>query len=223
MTSRDRMLAAISGGESDYVPCSFMIFSALRAQSRDDLDAVSRQIALGLDPMVELATWGSGSGPDNADLPGPPLRFHPEVRVEEWVAEEEDVGPVIHRRYDTPDGPLLAVRWTRDPMEHVPLFDDWVIPVLPFLVETDEDLTRPTCSHPRTRRTGPLARAAPKLPCWGTPAGPRRMRRGREANRLCGTENLMWAALDRRVSGPVGGDRPRVERGPHGGDAFPRR
>jgi hypothetical protein len=207
VTSRERMLAAISGGELDYVPCSFMIFAAVRAQSRDDLDAVSRQLAMGLDPVVELATWGAGAGPDNADLPGPPLRSDAEVRSEEWVAEEEDLGPVIHRRYDTPEGPLtVAVRWTRDWRRgaHVPLFDDWVIPrATKFLVETEEDLEAlphllaPPNDDDRARLR---EAAAPKL-AFAKEHGllvAGGLGVGLEAGHwLCGMENLMWAALDR--------------------------
>jgi hypothetical protein len=122
-----------------------MIFSGLRSDSTDDLDFVKRELELGLDPVVELATWGTGSGPDHPDLPGPPVQFHPEVQVTDSV-EETTEGAIIHRRYDTPAGPLTAaVRWTEDwkAGPRVPLFDDWIIPrARKFLVETDEDLDR---------------------------------------------------------------------------------
>jgi uroporphyrinogen-III decarboxylase len=145
MTSRERLMAAISHQSVDYVPCSFMIFSGLRSDSTDDVDFVRRELELGLDPVVELATWGSESARDHPDLPGPPIQFHPETRVTDWV-EETTGGTIIHRRYDTPAGPLTAaVRWSEDwkAGPRVPLFDDWIIPrAHKFLVETDEDLDR---------------------------------------------------------------------------------
>jgi len=145
MTSRERLLAAISHQSVDYVPCSFMIFSGLRSDSADEADFVRRELELGLDPVVAVSTWGSGSAPDHPDLPGPPIQFHPETQVTDWV-EETTEGAIIHRRYDTPAGPLTAaVRWTEDwkAGPRVPLFNDWIIPrAHKFLVETDEDLDR---------------------------------------------------------------------------------
>jgi len=206
MVSRELMLAAISGGTPDWVPCSFMIFSALRAKSRDDLDFVERQIQLGLDAVVELATWGSGSGPDNADLPGPLVRFHPDVQIRDWT-EDTAKGRLIHRSYDTPAGPLTAaVRWTQDWRRgpHVPLFDDWVVPrAEKVLVETDEDLDRLAyLLRPVDAETRLLLRemAAPKLALaekkgllvvGGLGVGLD------AAAWLCGHENIIWAAADR--------------------------
>jgi uroporphyrinogen-III decarboxylase len=145
MTSRERLLAAISHEPVDYVPCSFMIFSGLRSDSTDDADFVRRELELGLDPVVAVSPWGSGSAADHPDLPGPPIQFHPETQVTDWV-EETAGGRIIHRRYDTPAGPLTAaVRWTEDwkAGPRVPLFNDWIIPrAHKFLVETDEDLER---------------------------------------------------------------------------------
>lgn len=206
MMSRERMLAAVTGGGPDYVPCSFMIFYALREKSRDDLDFVERQVELGLDAVVELATWGTGCGDDNGDLPGPPLRFHPEVHIHDWT-EDTPKGKLIHRRYDTPAGPLTtAVRWTADwgfgP--HVPLFDDYVIPrAEKVLVETDDDLDRlayllwPVDEESRARleeTAAPklaLARERGLLVSGGLGVGLD------AAAWLCGHENIIWAANDR--------------------------
>jgi hypothetical protein len=183
-----------------------MIFSALRAKSRDDLDFISRQVQLGLDAAVELATWGSGSGPDSADLPGPPLRFHPDVQVRDWT-EDTAGGRLIHRRYDTPAGPLTTVvRWTEDWRygPRVPLFDDWVIPrAEEVLVKADEDLDRlayvlaPAGDESRAllrRTTAPklaLAREKSLLVVGGLGVG------ADAAAWLCGHENIIWAATDR--------------------------
>ncbi len=206
MTSRERMLAAITGGELDYVPCSFMIFYALREKSRDDLDFVKRQVELGLDAVVELTTWVTGCGDDNGDLPGPPLRFHPEVRIHDWT-EDTAKGKLINRRYDTPAGPLTtAVRCTEDWCfgPHVPLFDDYVIPrAEKVLIETDEDLDRLTyLLRPVDEGSRSLLRetAAPKLALakeqgllvsGGLGVGLD------TAAWLCGHENIIWAATDR--------------------------
>lgn len=206
MTSRERMLTAISCGKADYVPCSFMIFSALRSQSADDVEFTRREMELGLDAVVMLTMFGSATGPDNSDLPGPPLHFHPETQVRDWV-EEGESGRIIHRRYDTPAGPLsAAVRWTEDWRlgARVPLFDDWIIPrAVKFLVETDEDLDKlPYVLAPVNDRARQTVRemAAPKQAFarernlltaagWGV---------GLEAAAwMTGYENIIWAALDR--------------------------
>ena len=52
MTSRERMLAALSNEQPDHVPCSFMIFAALRNQCKDQLEFVERQVEMGLDAFV---------------------------------------------------------------------------------------------------------------------------------------------------------------------------
>jgi hypothetical protein len=183
-----------------------MIFSGLRAKCADDLHFIREQVQMGLDVVVELAPWGSGAGPDNADLPGPPLRFHAGVQVRDWI-EETPEGRLIHRRYETPTGPLTTtVRWTEDWRQgpSVPLFDDWVIPrATKPLVETEEDLDRLAYLLVSTDDKGRQSlreAAAPKLALArekgllvsgglgvGTDA----------AAWLCGHENIIWAAADR--------------------------
>ena len=130
-TSRERMLAALQNQESDYVPCSFMIFTALREKCKDPLQFIDRQLELGLDAKAELPEF--------------PIRLHPDVRVREW--KEKPVGqryPLLHKQYHTPSGILTTVvRKTEDwPYgDHVPLFDDYLIPRSEkFLVTGREDL-----------------------------------------------------------------------------------
>ncbi len=183
-----------------------MIFRALRERSRDDLDFIDRQADLGLDAVVELATWEAGTRRDHPDLPGPPLHFHPEAGVVEWV-EERPEGRLIHRRYETPAGPLTtAIRWTEDwkAGPHVPLMDDWIIPrAHKFLVQTDEDLDRlpfvlaPVDDAARAQleeMAGPkkaLAERKQLLTAGGLGVG-------LEAGAwLCGYEGMLWAAIDR--------------------------
>ncbi len=206
MTSRERMLASISNQPSDYVPCAFMIFGAMRGRSRDDLDFITRQVDLGLYTVVELTTWGTGAGPDHPDPPGPPLRFHPGTEVVEWV-EDVPEGRLIHRRYDTPAGPLTAsIRWTDDwkAGPRVPLMDDWVIPRADkFLVQTDEDLDRlpfilaPVGDEARAQLSEmaeakkALAQEKQLLVAGGLGVGLE------AAAWLCGYEAVVWAAIDR--------------------------
>jgi len=48
------MLTALENKKSSYVPCSFMIFSALHKKYKDQLEFMERQLELGLDTKVEL-------------------------------------------------------------------------------------------------------------------------------------------------------------------------
>ncbi len=150
MTSRERMLAALSCQPTDHIPCCFMIFFALHRASRDSVDFLKRALALGLDPLAETTPWCNNAGGDpdvfwDVDDPGPRWGFHPDVQVADWV-EETPQGRLVHRRYDTPAGPLTTtVKWTEDWKHgpYVPLFSDFIPPrAAKFLVETDEDLDR---------------------------------------------------------------------------------
>jgi uroporphyrinogen-III decarboxylase len=58
MTSRERMLAALSGEKPDHTPCSFMLFLSLARHCRSDAEYVERQVALGLDAFVNVARVG---------------------------------------------------------------------------------------------------------------------------------------------------------------------
>jgi len=112
MSARERLLAAIDGAPHAPVPCSFMIFRALRNQCRDELEFAARQTELGLDARVQLEDF--------------PMRFSPEVRIREWAEEG-----LLHRVYETPAGNLTAaVKQTEDwPYgSSVPIFDDWFTP-----------------------------------------------------------------------------------------------
>lgn len=128
-SSRERMLTALENKKSDYIPCSFMIFSALEEECKDQFEFIQRQLELGLDVKVEL--------------PELPFRFHPEVKVKEW-REKKESGDLLHREYHTPSGKLsCVVRKTEDwPYGNsVPLFNDYLVPrCQKFLVERREDL-----------------------------------------------------------------------------------
>ncbi len=144
MSSRQRMLAAIEAREVDCVPCSFMIFAALRSRCETDEEFVRRQVEMGLDPVVPIATWASTRGQEHRDLPGIPMRYPPEVEVRRWREERDDGPDILHKEYVTPDGTLKTeVLATEDwPYpDHVPLCDDYLVPrAKKFPIEGPEDL-----------------------------------------------------------------------------------
>ena len=130
MSSRERMLCAISGDAPDYVPLAFMIFAALRQQCTTPLEFFQRQMDLGLDTVVELFRLNEDEMGDCSDAYGPPVSFGPQVKVREWREVREDARyPLLHKAYDTPDGTLTCVvRQTADwPYgDHVPFLDDYI-------------------------------------------------------------------------------------------------
>jgi len=131
MTSRERMLAALECREVDYVPCSFMIFAALRGRCDSDEEFVRRQVEMGLDPVVATASWASARNPEHRDLPGIDMRYASEVEARQWREQVADGPDVLHKEYVTPDGTLKTeVLETEDwPYPgHVPLMDDYLIP-----------------------------------------------------------------------------------------------
>ena len=119
MTSRERMLAALSNEQPDQVPCSFTIFAALRNQCKDQLEFVERQVEMGLDAFVGFPVRPARRDRDTSeqgDLHGLPVRFTPEAQIREW---REDLPgeryPILHREYQTPAGKLhTAVNRTED-------------------------------------------------------------------------------------------------------------
>jgi len=130
MTSRQRMLAALECRETDYVPCSFMFFSALRGRCDSQEEFVRRQVQMGLDAVAP-----------RVDIGRP---FPPQVQVRQWREERAEVPDILHKEYVTPDGTLKTeVLSTEDwPYpNHVPLFDDYLVPrARKFPVEGPEDL-----------------------------------------------------------------------------------
>lgn len=130
-SSQERMLMALQNKEADYLPCSFMLFSALEEKCRDQFEFIDKQLELGLDVKVEL--------------PELPIRFHPKVKTKEWKeVSQEKKYPLLCKEYLTPAGRLTSiVRKTEDwPYgDSVPLFNDYLIPrSQKFLVASEEDL-----------------------------------------------------------------------------------
>ena len=130
LSSKERMLCAIEGEAADYVPLSFMIFSACEQRCAGPLDFFLRQKELGLDPVVELWHMNADEVKDCGDAPGPPVILGPEVKVREWREEPaESRYPLLHKEYATPDGTLSVTAQQTDDWpygNHVPFLDDYL-------------------------------------------------------------------------------------------------
>jgi uroporphyrinogen-III decarboxylase len=145
LTSRQRMLAAISCQPPDHVPCAFMLFKGLHTHSRSYLEFLEAQLALGLDTCMQLPPRPPIVRNDHYNLHGLPVSYDPRVQIVEWkekVSGEEHA--ILVKEYHTPAGTLHAeVRQTRDwPWgDHLTLFDDYIEPrSRKFLVESIDDL-----------------------------------------------------------------------------------
>ena len=145
MSSRDRMLVALNGGESDHPPCCFMLFNELKSTCRDYAEFIERQIEMGLDTYVELPPRPPVVVNDHYNLHGLPVSYDPRVKTEEWIEQPPDEDrPVMVKEYHTPAGILRTeVRQTKDWRwgDHVPFLDDYIIPrSRKYLVTQPEDL-----------------------------------------------------------------------------------
>ncbi len=130
-SSRERMLATLESRKTNYIPCSFMIFTAMEQKCKNQFEFIEKQMELGLDVKVELSEL--------------PFRFHPEVKIKEWKEiTKEEKHPLLHKEYITPAGRLTTiVRKTEDwpYKDSVPLFNDYLAPrSKKFLIEKREDL-----------------------------------------------------------------------------------
>ena len=119
LTSKERLLLTMEYKETDYLPCSFMMFHSLRDRFPGDWRAfLDAQLDLGLDAVAEL--------------PELPFAFHPEVKVEEWKEGPGDGAyPVMHKKYETPAGTIhTEVKQTRDwpHGDHIEFYDDHNVP-----------------------------------------------------------------------------------------------
>jgi uroporphyrinogen-III decarboxylase len=140
MTSRARMLRALSAQRADHVPCCFMSFTALRKRYGGDRYEVAKaQLAMGVDAMLFVPSAPRATRPEHPDLRGLPIRFPPDVRSHEYR-----VGDMLHKEYITPHGILTtAVRLSEDwpHGEHIPFIDDYQVPrLVKPLVSRPEDL-----------------------------------------------------------------------------------
>ncbi|MFC2028699.1 uroporphyrinogen decarboxylase family protein [Chloroflexota bacterium] len=126
------MLRAISSKDVDHIPCAFMSFSALRNRQGDDFYKLCQaELDLGLDSFIFLPYLPRRARPDHPDLRGLPIRFHPEVVVNEWHEKVDGNNDILHKEYDTPGGKLstsvqLSSDWNHG--NNVPFIDDYQIP-----------------------------------------------------------------------------------------------
>ena len=134
MTSRERMLAALSCEEPDHVPCCFMIFTALQDATADQYEFLRGQIDLGLDATVQLHARlpkPSWEWYEHRDLIGLPVRYSPEVRVQESRTILPSGNTLLRKEYATPAGTISIEIETSDDWpyaHHVPFLDDFLIP-----------------------------------------------------------------------------------------------
>jgi uroporphyrinogen-III decarboxylase len=130
ITSRQRMLAALSFEEIDRPPCSFMLYKGLLAGSRDYLHFVEQQLQMGLDAYVQIPARQPRMTSDSYNLHGLPVRHYAEVEIREWKeTDPEEKWPVLFKEYRTPEGVLLAEVYQDEDWpygDHVPFLDDYV-------------------------------------------------------------------------------------------------
>lgn len=131
MNSKERMLATMEYGETDYTPCSFMLFFNEYYTSKTEEKFIQRQIDRGLDAYVHTGFL--------------PQSLHPEATCTEWT-EEEDGTKLFCRKIETPKGPLTQrikqrEGWPRD--NAFPLLNDWIVTrAQEVLVKPEEDLEK---------------------------------------------------------------------------------
>lgn len=131
MTSRQRLLVALNCQQPDLLPCSFMLFNGLKAESHDYLDFIQRQLDMGLDAYVQIPQRPPTVVNDYYNLHGLPISHDPSVSILEWKETPTDQSyPLLVKEYHTPSGTLRAEvrqddgwRWG----DHVPFLDDYLV------------------------------------------------------------------------------------------------
>lgn len=145
MSSRKRMLAALSCENPETIPCSFMMFNGLKEVSSSYLDFIQRQLELGLDAYVQLPQRPPVVKNDHYNLHGLPVSYHPDVVIKEWKEiKKSEPYPLLIKEYETPAGTLRAEvrkdtgwRWG----DHVPFLDDYLVSRSnKFIVDGPDDL-----------------------------------------------------------------------------------
>ncbi len=156
LTSRERMLRALTHQDVDHIPCAFMSFTALRKRLNEDMFELSKaELGMGLDSILFIPSAGRPLRRDHPDLRGLPVRFHPEVTVKEWKEDAPGGYPILHKEYTTPAGKLTTAVQTSDDWphgDHIPFIDDYQIPraLKPLVTEPAElDALRYLLAPPR--------------------------------------------------------------------------
>jgi len=153
---KERMLAAMTGEPTDYLPCSIYFNTNLTVPGYDLTrwkDHVRLQIDLGLDPVLYLHIPHSHHPrlSVNAHVhDNPEITTHlwspdgPDVRTRTWIEEvDTEKYPVLFKEYRTPAGTLRhGVRYTPDwpHGEDIPWDDYSASNVYEPLVKTPEDV-----------------------------------------------------------------------------------
>lgn len=145
MSSRQRMLAALSHGDLDHVPCSFMLYGGLKERCASYGEFIERQLDMGLDACVQLPPRPPGVRNDYYNLHGLPVSYDPRVRIHESVEQHPGQRyPLLVKEYVTPGGTLRAEVWRTPDWrwgDHVPFLDDYIEPRSNrFLVQGPEDV-----------------------------------------------------------------------------------
>ena len=104
MKSKERILAAMSRKDVDYVPCSIYFNPNLKVEGYDLTqwqDYVRLQMDLDLDPSVAIAF---------------PNKQHPKIKTRVWIEDiETERHPIIYKEYQTPAGSIrMGCRMTPD-------------------------------------------------------------------------------------------------------------
>jgi hypothetical protein len=208
MSSRERMLAVLNCREPDHTPCSFMLYGGLKDRCASYAEFVERQLALGLDTVVQLPPRPPVVVNDHYNLHGLSVSYDPRVAVREWIEHlPDEEWPVMVKEYATPAGVLRAeVRQTDDWRwgDHVPFLDDYIVPrSRKFIVGGPQDLPglRYLLVPPAAEEAAAFRRdAVPMLDLarrhdllvtggWGVGAD--------LVGWVYGLENMMFAAYDR--------------------------
>jgi uroporphyrinogen-III decarboxylase len=207
LTSRERLLRAITRQDVDYLPCSFMSFAVLRRRLNEDRCAVAiAEQEMGLDPFLFLPTASRLQRADHPDLRGLPLNIHPAVTTREWSEPGGEFG-LLHKEYTTPAGRLsTSVRLSEDWPHgaHIPFMDDYQVPrhIKPliteeadlealqyFLLPPSEEQAAAFREEAETARAFTQQRGILLAGGWGV---------GMDMlNWLCGMENLILLVMDR--------------------------
>lgn len=147
LSSKERMLASLNCEKVDYIPCSFMLFNALRAKCKDDLEFFYEQINLGLDTVayIPFTHRKIGQLTDFQTPLGFPVRFDSKVKTKEWKSKENSE-EILNKEYLTPEGKLeVKVKKTEDWIfgDRVPILNDWLSSrSKEFIVKDKEDLKK---------------------------------------------------------------------------------
>ncbi|MFB3922178.1 MAG: uroporphyrinogen decarboxylase family protein [Terriglobia bacterium] len=144
MNSRERMLATLRHQPGDYLPCSFMSFTALRRKCGEDLfELVKAERAMGLDSFLFIPAAPRSERLIHPDLRGLPVRFDPAVVTREWREESAGTAGILRKEYSTPAGKLsasvrLAEDWPHG--DHIPFVDDYQVShgLKPLITEARE-------------------------------------------------------------------------------------